>query len=121
MIADSPPVDGFNGSLGVVRVKLAPLTGGRKAAGAGLAVRLTAADQGRQTEPCAMARSGPAGEPKAAELIRQGSCSKTPADWPPARRGAGCLTLLAQCSSRSLGMGPPWLLSAKAAATADMV
>ena len=27
MIADSPPVDGFNGSLGVVRVKLAPLAG----------------------------------------------------------------------------------------------
>src|SRR5271154_7386182 len=27
MIADSSPVDGFNGSLGVVRVKLAPLAG----------------------------------------------------------------------------------------------
>ena len=27
MIADSSPIDGFNGSLGVVRVKLAPLAG----------------------------------------------------------------------------------------------
>ena len=27
MIADSSPVDGFNGSLAVVRVKLAPLAG----------------------------------------------------------------------------------------------
>jgi hypothetical protein len=38
MIADSPPVDGFNGSLGVVRVKLAPLTGFFRWFAQGLAV-----------------------------------------------------------------------------------
>ena len=38
MIADSSPVDGFNGSLGVVRVKLAPLAGFFRWFAQGLAV-----------------------------------------------------------------------------------
>jgi hypothetical protein len=54
---------------------------------------------------------------------KQGSCPKTHADRPPARRRGGPAS---PCLARAvfgaiLGMGPPWPLSAKAAVTADMV
>jgi hypothetical protein len=68
-------------------------TGGALALGKmpGLTARLV---PGMHTEPYAMARGGPAGEPEA-----RGYPSSE------ARRGAACLTLLAHCSARSWEWG----------------
>jgi hypothetical protein len=52
-----------------------------------------------------MALAAPLVSRKRQRYPKQGSCPKTHANRPPARRGAACLTLLAQCSSRSSGNG----------------
>jgi len=74
-----------------------PWRPGRKAAGlrCGESVYKAGAAQARWA--LRHGSGGPAGEPKAAGLFQHGSCPKTHAGRPPARRGAACLTLLEQC------------------------
>jgi hypothetical protein len=51
--------------------------------------------------PCAMARGGPAGGPKATGLSDSGRARKRMLNGFAVRRGAACLTLLGQYSARS--------------------